>query len=68
MQHALPSSKRLLWPWLLALPPAAAVLGGIVIFIVLARHPDRDVRTPPPAPLSQEEQRHVTNSVVPPLE
>ena len=57
----------LLWPCLLALPPVAAVIGCIITAALLARHPDHEIRVVPEATLSQEETRHVTNSVVPPL-
>lgn len=59
--------SSILWPCLLALPPLAAILAGIVTIILLSRHPDQELHLPNTAPLTQAEQRHVTNSVVPPL-
>jgi len=35
---------RQLWPWLLILPPAAAVIGGFVTLYLAVSHPDTLVR------------------------
>lgn len=53
-------SRRCWWPLLIALPPLAAVLGGVATLYFAFRHPDRVLEVP-------AEAQHVTNSVVPPL-
>lgn len=59
--HIEPNRTRSWWPLLIALPPLAAVLGGIATIYLATRHPDQTVLV---APVTKA---HVTNSVVPPL-
>lgn len=59
--------RKMLWPYLLALPPLAAVLAGMVTVYLMAKHPDQEIRVAPTETQSTGETRHVTNSVVPPL-
>jgi len=66
-RHSSLTRNRSWWPVLILLPPLAAVLGGIATFYFLSRHPDVELQVDHVAPQSPEEQRHVTNSVVPPL-
>lgn len=57
------------WAWLLAVPPALALLGGMVTMYLVVKHPDQTIVVDTTSEVggSGGTHQHVVNSVTPPL-
>jgi len=58
------------WAWLLAVPPAMALIGGIITMYVVIKYPDHAIVVESTSEVPDERgntHQHVVNSVTPPL-
>lgn len=56
------------WAWLLIVPPAFALLGGMITLYFVLRYPDHEVAVEHVTEVSDDSMhQHVVNSVTPPL-
>lgn len=57
------------WAWLLALPPALAIVGGAITLFLVLHYPDHELPVERVTDVQTEQgtHRHVVNSVTPPL-
>ncbi|MES1195963.1 MAG: hypothetical protein ABUL58_03370 [Steroidobacter sp.] len=61
--------RRGSWAWLLAVPPAMALIGGAVTLYFVVKYPDQAIVVSSNAEVPDEHgvHQHVVNSVTPPL-
>lgn len=55
------------WAWLLAVPPAMALLGGMVTMYLVVKFPDQAIVVDATNEVRDGHGAHVVNSVTPPL-
>jgi len=57
------------WAWLLAVPPALAVIGSMITLFLVLHYPDHEVPVEHVTQVPSENgvHQHVVNSVTPPL-
>jgi hypothetical protein len=57
------------WAWLLAVPPAMALIGGIVTMYLVIKYPDQAIVVDAASEVHDQQgtHQHVVNSVTPPL-